>query len=542
MRHKRLVFGVLFIGSVGLALPYEGPQIVGKSDVSWTQYCKEVDGLPFPNYNEMIVAKAAAKLSKVAPLSFYYYAGPMRAYGLNKASLPTSNEIPAETTVTAHNFLVILCGEFRDRPTLIEAKLNWVLNLHKLYTDEQQPIDYSRPLWGQISAHSYGPYLQYSQALYYSRREEIKKFKYGKYSLEEPVSAQTICETKYIMGEVIAKIDEKDKRKIKKGAKNIFPGLRRHNKALAKFSRQSEKNCSLDDLNYFYDFRGDSNFKPNSPESNGMIWYSSSITGQCQSPTTAKTGAKGISDEMCATYFKSPFLSRWNAARAGLATWIFRNQAYDDTFAAEGERVTILPQVGNLSAPFPFKIGEEIIAKYMDGWNYVDHWYKGDLGFNEIMNPGSGNIDQMNLAYERIRDAVNRHTDWYASGYDDGMGTVRDQAYSPFVASSYEMSASDEFTAPGTTVQSPSDGRKHWMFVFRIPINNWYNSKTLKQGVPVNFDTMWFDETTFGTNSLARSERAWDRLGTALENELDSIIYLHNITVDGEVSSDGSSF
>ncbi len=40
---------------------------------------------------------------------------------------------------------------------------------------------------------------------------------------------------------------------------------------------------------------------------------------------------------------------------------------------------------------------------------------------------------------------------------------------------------------------------------------------------------MWFDETSFGDTSLANSEKAWDRLGTALEGELDSILYLWNV-------------
>ena len=46
-----------------------------------------------------------------------------------------------------------------------------------------------------------------------------------------------------------------------------------------------------------------------------------------------------------------------------------------------------------------------------------------------------------------------------------------------------------------------------------------------------------FDETSIGTNGLANSERALDRLGTALEGEMDSIIYLHNIRTNGSVDA-----
>ena len=52
---------------------------------------------------------------------------------------------------------------------------------------------------------------------------------------------------------------------------------------------------------------------------------------------------------------------------------------------------------------------------------------------------------------------------------------------------------------------------------------------------PFDFNRHWFDETSLGTNGLADSEHALDRLGTALEGEMDSILYLHNLTTGGEV-------
>ena len=164
-----------------------------------------------------------------------------------------------------------------------------------------------------------------------------------------------------------------------------------------------------------------------------------------------------------------------------------------------------------------------------------EFWKREDLGFNEIFQVSRDTKHKTGDAFVKIRNAVNRHTDWYASAYDDGAknpdGTakIRDQAYSPFVASSYEMSASDGFTAPGVTVSSPADGCKHWMFIFKMPMKNWMSYEKLQAGEKVNFNSQWFDETSFGTNSLADSERALDRLGTALENEMDSILYLNNI-------------
>jgi hypothetical protein len=67
------------------------------------------------------------------------------------------------------------------------------------------------------------------------------------------------------------------------------------------------------------------------------------------------------------------------------------------------------------------------------------------------------------------------------------------------------------------------------MYVFRIPVANWLHSLSVKSGGAINLDTAWLDETSIGDTSLAESEKAFDRLGTALEGELDSILYLHNI-------------
>ncbi|MCJ8277167.1 MAG: hypothetical protein HRT44_07185, partial [Bdellovibrionales bacterium] len=141
---------------------------------------------------------------------------------------------------------------------------------------------------------------------------------------------------------------------------------------------------------------------------------------------------------------------------------------------------------------------------------------------------GTESVNQ-ELVYERLRGSVDRHTNWYAAGFNDGNGVVKDQAFSPFVASSYVMSASDEFTTCGITVQCPPDGLKRWMFIFRVKPENWYNPQRILDNEPVDFDKMWFDETSFGDSGLANGESAWDRLGTAMEEELDSILYLIHV-------------
>ena len=566
----------------------------------WADYCggnRNSADIPTPNYKNRDVINAVKKLAMVSPYSFYFYSGPLYSYNLRNgkelvdvpANFPADIKEVKNGRKNANAFLTLLCGEFRDRPTLIKEKIRWVNRMYTLPTTPQTNINIRHELWSQVSAHSYKGYIENSAAIFRAKEMEARKYdvKLGKYNEDVPVEPFTVCETKFIFKKYVE-------------TKTEFENSTRAFNAYKKEYRKFQARCNREDLEYIYDFRGDSNFKPNSPESNGMIWYSSTITNNCtrtkdgQYVLKAAAVGKVADPDMCRKYATNPFSYRWSAARAGLATWMLRDQKHDETFSAEGESVYIVPSLTPEAGPFGFKMpvreefygeelyqndkgeyikwddntGDEIVmtseqiaehnanqeklkaehdakvasanvvhADFVKAWEAQKDvfWKRPDLGFNSLTGLGSKNVDK-GFAYERIRDAVNRHTDWYSSGYEDGFGISRDQAYSPFVASSYEMSASDGFTAPGVTVQSPADGCKHWMFVFKLKKDQWYNTQSVQNKVPVNFNYHWFDETSFGTNHLADSEHAFDRLGTALEGETDVILYLHKLNTSGQVN------
>jgi hypothetical protein len=516
-----LIPAMTFLSTVSFAQIATPPAIpAGLAPASWSDYCRMEGSSPVGNMKNVDVKEAHKVLTMVenhkvdkkkGSFSYYFYAGPVKAHGLKKG-VDNNPDL----------FISLLCGEFKDRPTMIREKLQWVHRLYLLPKTQQTIIDVKKPLWSQVSAHSYQPYLQYSADLWQSRFNGISKVQLGNYSVDEPVLGQLMCETKMIFVNYVSR-------------GKSFTSLVDHEADFAKFSKVPG-NCTKEEMDNYYDFRGDSNFKPNSPESNGMIWYSSAITSNCEVSRKAKAGQKGpkiLTDENCKAYFEAPFASRWSAARAGLGTWILRSKEADSVFASEGSATTIL-SAPDFSKPFEYDIGSGPSSKLIEGWNLAS-WSLGDMGFNKLIGLSAGALD-LGLAYERLRDAVNRHTDWYSSGFDDRNGMAKSEAYSPFVASSYEMSQSDQFTAPGVTVNSPADGFKHWMFVFKVHKNNWYNTHSLRDRKPVNFDFQWFDETSFGTNHLAKKERAWDRLGSPLEGEYDSILYLHNIHQHGVVA------
>lgn len=553
-------------GIVKAALPPVSATLEQQEKI-WKQYCignRNSTDVPVPNYKNPEVVYATKKLALVESQSFYFYSGPLYAYGLKNgktlvephASFPADIPQTDEGRKNAHAFLTLLCGEFRDRPTLIKEKVKWVTKMNKLPVKPQQAINLKKDhLWQNMSAESYQVYINNSVMIYNMKKRmqtsmestdsdynTIGPVKLGKYNEESPVEPYTICETKYIFHKYV----------IPKKNFNSDTTYAQYRNDYKKF-RDKGNYCTPADKDYLYDFRGDSNFKPNSPESNGMIWYSSTIANSCMRTKDGQLVLKdSVKDKfadnpnICQDYFSAPFAHRWSAARAGLATWLFHSRELDSLFAASDDNVTVFPSYSNLGGAFDHSgYGDEpkFLAQYLD--NQTEYWKRSDLGFNAITGLGTLHPDK-GLVFERLRNSVNRHTDWYASGYDDkisGPDKVKTQAYSPFVASSFEMQASDGFTAPGVTVSSPADGCKHWMFVFKIKRDQWYSSRSIAEGKKVDFNRNWFDETSLGTNHLADHERALDRLGTALEGELDSIMYLNNLSQYGGVQEKcGSGF
>lgn len=469
---------------------------------------------------------------------FYFYGGIRRLYNLS-AKLPSA-AVSAGANKEAHWFLVQLCGEFRDRATMIEAKLKWVQNMNILAKSDVTVIEpatlaQAKNVWMRITAKAYYPYIRVAESVWEARRSSQERYiTVGSISdIDNPVPGLTVCETKYVMAAYVA-------------AGKEFDSIVAYDAGYENYKQA----CPKEDLTDYYDFRGDSNFKHYSPESNGMIWYATSLARGCTQYNQANNGI--YTDADCENYFKRPFAYRYNAARAGLAAWLFRDDAHSSVFSSQGQMVAIYPHKEPQYAPFSFGFSQTSSAgalfDYNPEWLAVPNaWNTSDIGFNGFTGLGSADADQ-ERAYVLIRDAVDRHTDWYSSGYNDSNGVSKDQAYSPFVASSYVMSSSDGFTQCGTTVQCPDDGLKRWMFVFRIKAQNWYTPARIADNEPIDFDKMWFDETSFGVSGLADSEHAWDRLGTAQEEELDSILYLVNVSYEysdeyeGEYEGDGEVY
>lgn len=569
-------------GAVGTGV-YLGPSgALSDTDnfTMWSKYCSGTQNVADevqPDYSNDDVMKAAMVLSKVNKESFYLYYDIMKFHA---TTMPAS-AASAGISTPAHKFLSYLCGEFRDRATMVKTKLNWVHSISYLAKGDAGDVScaarndalasgneattawqpYESP-WRQMCIEDYSTYLSFSRDFFDTKNRQILtqsleledgssvsgKLQIGAVTgIDRFVPPTTICETKYIFAEYL----KKNLRFRDQGDTNEA-ALQRYSAGYKVFAQ----GCTQDDRDYYYDFRGDSNFKPNSPEGNGMIWFAKTAAAECETRTKAKLGLT-FTDADCEKYFKYPFRQRFSAARAGLAAWLLQSEVFEAQM--KGNSSTYYTIVQNNAhdpdymfgdrGPYAFRVGDMFTGKkittpgqtgeFFDG--YKDAWLKSDMGLTTLSGKTGDELKE--LVYRRIRNAVDRHTNWYKSSFDSDPklpNTTRnriqqDQAYSPFVASSYEMSESDNFTGCGPTIPCGTRGpdftdHKHWMFIFKVHKSKWYKPEDIAAGrLDIDFDTMWFDETAFGDTGLANSERAWDRLGSPIEDEHAEILYLYRI-------------
>jgi hypothetical protein len=149
--------------------------------------------------------------------------------------------------------------------------------------------------------------------------------------------------------------------------------------------------------------------------------------------------------------------------------------------------------------------------------------------------PGMGFMQTFPSFEERMvcfNQALDRHTNWGPTGYymldasdDDDLSPRFYGAYSPVVAASYDVSASDFFVHrdyPTTT--SFEAGRAKWLHVMRFRTSDYYDEQDLADGRPMDFDANYFNETSLSNDYY--SERALDHVGYIPEGEMYAQVYL----------------
>ena len=325
---KRLLSGVSLLL---LAMP---------AMASWEDYCvgakKFSPEIPAPNYRTSMVLKAAEKLSRVHGRSFVLYSDIQKVYGQCYGAKAEKDECapsqvrgkPEDVTVDAHNFLTILCSEFRDNEELMTAKLKWVSDMIIVPKGEQSysPV---QGFWEQLTSEGYLALVNLSQKLYDLR--EGSKAEYLSYGTEEldqlSVPALTECEYRFLLAEYISK-----------GITSI-KSLEKYQTNFEKFKETDQ--CSIAEKSNYNEFRGDGNFKPHSLESNAFIWNTRAFSRNCTNPTTAAPSSI-LTDQDCKNYYSSPFSARKDLTLKGMYRLFFYHPSMQQTMDDYGDGLVFI--------------------------------------------------------------------------------------------------------------------------------------------------------------------------------------------------------
>lgn len=598
----------------------------------WKELCQsqELDQqtqllIPTPNYQNSLIQNVLKKLDQVHSDSFYLYSDIEKVYGLcDSYSLKAEKCLrspfqPENIQTKSHNFLVIACGEYRDNELMLQKKLEWISKMN-IVQDGKQSYTESKGVWEQLTSQGYLSLLEFSQKLYQFREQNFKPETSSIF--KESVSAISACEYRFILKEYLSA-----NKKLKTYEDYKFYVLN-----FRVFSRANS--CTQEEDEYYYEFRGDGNFKPHSLESNAYIWNTRTFSKNCSNLVKSKKNSS-LKDIDCEDYYTSPFKAREKLAKQGLlrlflypedlapymrdydhqlvfivddlngdqvsemitlqnldngqnnpllkareeiqesrkAKHFFRAQVYTEllmyivfksvlefpleenlkTFEAniEKHKESLLKTLEYQSNPpledNSFLNPKELLAddylfiqKTLSREQFPEVHISSNLYNDLIVDPEQLWIDQIfkndNILWDRIATVLDRHTDWYMIDMINLEKSVYLPTFSPWVASSYYIDKSDNFTKPGYAMGLAGDGHRHWMFIQRVHKDNWLKASMIKlqeedeeETLPkIDLYNTWFDETTFSRSSLGAAERGWDRFGTVSPEELGDILYLYH--------------
>jgi hypothetical protein len=450
--------------------------------------------------------------------------------------------------IRARNYVRALCGEHRDQPSMIAAKLA-VLAQATTYAGpgELEAVDTSKNLMAQLTYPAYERMVAVMGAVYGHRRAALADpndgyhYGYGRTEwtsrrVERSVAPWTHCEMKFMFTHYLLAGSPSI------SAGSSFAEIQAYETAYAAY-RAAE--CTADDLAWMYNFRGHVNFHPLWLESNGFVQNARRARGAELS--------RGARD-----YYLHPFASRHAAARAAWGTYLL----YPD---ADHAKMIQASDAGG--GPILYVTDQDTDHDGLADYRLFDEFGCGDQGVSSSVPSENCNMVTWGTAFYaknttghaaawdptwittpdlgflssfttfearmgRLNQAIDRHTNWGPTGYyqidasDPGDFSPRFfGAYSPIVAASYEISASDWFAKRDYTTSDPWEaGRTKWMYFMRFRAEHYYDEARLKAGDPLDFTRHYLNETSLSNDYYG--ERALDHFGWIPEGEIHAVVYL----------------
>lgn len=440
------------------------------------------------------------------------------------------------------NFIRVLCGEFRDYPAMMESKLNTIIE-RQVYAggEELDTVDLEKELFSQLTYPAYER-LKTVMGSLYTRRRALKKSAMDNYNygyaaaghgskrVDNSVAPWTHCEMKFIFSRFLIATAPTSLPEDYEAQYDVF----------------RSESCSEDDLQTMYNFRGHKNFKPLWLESNAFIWNSRRARGVAISRKTHD-------------YYQRPFAERYHRSRQAWATHLFYPETDDSAFRQAskhggGPVLYITDQDSNGDNLADYRLFEkqgcgdqgvgasnpntncnmvdwETAASTPNSLNHATNWQPeyfsaADMGFLQTFSSFEERM-------ARFNQALDRHTNWGPTSYymvnaskvDAAPKSIRHiGAYSPIVACSYDISASDWFARTNYSTTHPfEDSMVKWMFVMRFKVSDYYDEKDLRDGRAMDFTRHYFNETSLSNDYY--SERALDHFGYIPPGQAHANIY-----------------
>ena len=446
-------------------------------------------------------------------------------YALENDRDGTPEEI---TAAIARNFIRVLCGELRDYPEMLGARLEAIAGAtHYAGPRELASVSPNENLFTQLTFPAYERMVRTMREVHAYRQSNrtgsrdgynygFGAFGHGSRRVDNSVPPWTHCEMRFMF-----------ERYMTAGAP--APDGASYE---AEYDAYRATECTDEDLAWMYNFRGHVNFQPLWLESNAFVFNSRRARG-------AEISRRDRS------YYLRPFATRWHAARQAMGTYLF----YPDGDHAEmirasegggGPILYITDQdtdengladyrlfddlgCGDMGVGLPVPSQNCNMVSWEEAWHTPsttghasawdpEWWDQPDMGFMRAFTTFEERM-------ARFNQALDRHTNWGPTGYymldasDPEDESPRFYgAYSPIVAASYDVSASDFFVRRDYPTTDPFErGRAKWLFVVKFRADDYYDEADMAAGRDIDFDRHFFNETSLSNDYY--HERALDHWG-----------------------------
>lgn len=517
--------------------PWDSDQVVAENE-----FAKYQDTAPYVKEVKWAHPKIKKAMAALGPgwRSTFSYGDWRRPYGLETESSGSETQ---QRNARVRNFMRVLAGEFRDHPELLEAKLDTII-AGQVYAgpNELTSVDLDKDLFAQITYPAYVR-LQNVMSTMHSYRQEQRRhmndgfnYNFGEpghssHRVENSVPPFTHCELKFMFSKYLLG-----------NAPQLVPAT--YETELAAFTASD---CTADDKAWMYNFRGHKNMMPLWFESNAFVWNS-------------RRGGKAFSASRGGDYYLHPFADRYHRSRQAWNSYLLYPEAHHEKLRAASESgggpiMYVTDQDTNDDGVADYKLfdqegcgdnglggadpadncnmvswadaaAQDATTDTVAGYSHDMHYKSSDSGFFEL-------VPTFEQRMARFNQAFDRHTNWGPTGYYmiDASPEGADPediryigAYSPLVACSYDISASEAFASGDYPTTPPFEqGVTKWMFVMKFRTDNYYDEKAMKDGKKMSWDRHYFNETSL-SNDYYR-ERALDKFGWVPGPDLHANIY-----------------